>query len=187
MTGGSLVAAVLLGVLVPAVFARPEFLRTHRMRGHIRRRWDYFYTWGAFVGIGYAYVSSIYLLRPIHAFSMSERRVLYGGGLILLVIASLNHIPPLLAHRRASRPTQISIAACPGLGLVAGAFGAIDEVFPHASEPLLAIASWLMLTLLLAVGAVTFSGLSPETRLALSARRKRKRLRASDPVPRPGG
>src|SRR3712207_1399098 len=44
-------AALLLGVLLPGMFARPRFLTEHPFRAHIRLRWAFAYSTFAFAGL----------------------------------------------------------------------------------------------------------------------------------------
>jgi hypothetical protein len=103
MDGRELTTVLLLGVLLPICFSRPSFLQEHPMRPHIRGRWNFAYSLGAFAAIGFVYVSASYLLRPIQGVTPAMRHALSVAGLMLLSIACANHLPPLLT---ASRPRR---------------------------------------------------------------------------------
>ena len=179
MTSTDLTAAILLGVLLPASFARPRFLQDHPMRDHVRRRWNFLYTCAAFATIGYVYASGVCLLRPVHSLSQSDRRVLAGGGLILLLIACGHHVPPLLVGTRRRRATLLRALLALPLGLLIGGFLAVDEVFADVHHPLIAMCSCILVFALTIVGTVCHSGISPQLRIALYVRRRRRRNRVA--------
>jgi hypothetical protein len=179
MSSLDLTAALLLGVLLPISFARPRFLHEHPMPQHLRRRWNFIYSCAAFAAMGYVYVSGVYLLRPSHPLSTASRNVLGGCALILLAIACAHHLPPLIVESRSRLATAAGVMAPILIGFPLGGFLAVDEVFAHVRHPEVAFLSWALLLLIATAVTVWFSGLSPESRLALYGwRRRRARRRA---------
>lgn len=182
VNGQALIAALLLGVLLPVSFSRPGFLEAYRMREHVRLRWNFIYTCGAFAAIGYVYCSTRYLLRPVHGISTSAHRALGGGALILFAVALAHHIPPLTRNARSRGAMVLGIVAAVGVGFTIGGFLAVDEIFAVARHPATADMSWAILLLIASAAMLGFSGFSPETRLWIDERRRHRRLARLPPA-----
>lgn len=171
-----LVALLVLGVLLPGAFVRPAFLREAQVSAHARMRWDYCYSMFAFGVLGFVDVAALRLLKPSAALSGSARGALTGAAIIVVAIVAAVHLPPILqAKRRRFEQWTLALSAIL-FGLGFGGFLAVDLVYPKGDGPLIALASWVVLLVLSSAAAVWFSGLSPETRLSLYRRRRKKRV-----------
>lgn len=144
------------------------------MKSHIRARWNFAYTVAAFAAIGFVYVSAAYLLHPVHGVTAAMRNALDLAGLLLFSIACAHHLPPLLATSRPRLAVACGIVASIVLGVTLGGFLAVDAIFAEVRYPAIALASWAVLILVVLAAMLSFSGLSPETRFALYARRRRR-------------
>jgi hypothetical protein len=181
LTGRELVIALMLGVLLPAIIARPAFLANYTMRPHIRARWAYAYSVFAFAAAAFVYFSAAELLGRHASLSPAEKGALYGAGLLIFALLCAHHLPPILEARAsaAARVAQPALAVC--LGILMGGFFAADSLWPKAWDdtPAIALASWALALLATFAVSCWFSGFSPETqrRLFIWSRRRRRRQR----------
>jgi hypothetical protein len=183
MKPSELVAALLLGVLLPLCFSRPPFLERWPMPDHRRRRWQFAYTVFAFAAMAFIYVTATDLLRPVRGLTVGARNALDLAGLILVAIACFHHLPPVMALGRRWRSVATAAVSLLG-GLSAGGFAAVDQLYPHARDPIIAYGSWMVLALVLLTVAYWFGGRSPEDELrAYVRRRKRARRRRGSTEP----
>lgn len=173
MSSSALVAAVLIGVLLPLSVSRPRFLESHRMRDHIRRRWNYAYTCGAFTAMGYVYIVAIILLKPTDRMPPSDGQALGSGALILIAIALAHHVPPLLVNRRSRFAAAIGIGSSVLTGLVIGGSLAVSAVFFKPHHPAVSQVWWAVLLLVTTGSMFWFSGLSPESSIKFTVYRER--------------
>jgi hypothetical protein len=174
-----LVVAVILGVLLPALFDRPAFLEDGRWREHTRLRLAYAYTLFAFAAAGFVYVTAVELLRPTHGFSPLAARALNGAGLIVVALLGVHHVPPVISHRHGSVQRIAIVAVAIIFGLMIGGFFAVDALgSSHPATSPLAVGSWMVAALGSYGAACWFSGLSPSARLVLYRLRRKRRQRA---------
>lgn len=180
-----LIAALLLGVLLPLCFSRPAFLSTWPMTDERRRRWQFAYSAFAFAAMGFIYVAATLVLRPVHGLTTGARNALDFGGLILLAIACFHHLPPVSMPGRRLKSVVTAAVALLG-GLAAGGFAAVDQIDTHVHNAWIGYATWAGLALILITVGSWFGGPSPEQKLKAFVRRRertrRRRRRACRPV-----
>jgi hypothetical protein len=175
MNGRDLISVLLLGVLLPVCFSRPPFLREHPMRPHIRARWNFAYSVAAFAAIGFVYVSTEYLLKPVKDVTAATRSTLSVAGLLLFLIACAHHLPPLIGGSRSKWATASGVVCSVIVGVTAGGFLAVDAIWARVKSPVVADVSWGALVLVAGAAAIAYGGLSPELRFALYVRRRQRR------------
>ena len=182
LTQEDLVVAMILGVLLPALLARPAHLSSLPENDYKRRRREIGYTMLAFAGATYVYLTALTLLHP-HVTAQAERAI-FGAGLIVFVLLVINHVPPLLRLSSLgwrSTTTAVQILSALFFGILSGGFFAVDQLeYAHRGLPLVAVVSWLVVVAAM-LGICLWFGPAPDQRmmrykLGRRLRQRRRRL-----------
>lgn len=176
VSSADLVTVIVLGVLLPAALVRPPFLTEGTMSEHARRRWTFGYSMFAFGLLGFVDIAALRLLKPWDSFPAQARGGVTGAALLVVLVVAAVHLPPVLQVERRPVARWIFGAAAVVLGALLGGFLAVDMTYPREGMPLVALVSWGVVLVCACVATVSFSGLSPQTRMDVFRRRRRRRL-----------
>lgn len=101
MSKTDLISILFVGVLLPFAFTRPAFLDDETKAPRSRRRWQFAYSFGALTAMSYAYFGASHFLKPRGHLSPGTANSLALAGVMIAILAAVQHLPPLRMPTRA--------------------------------------------------------------------------------------